>query len=288
MNHKQQLVCNYAPLRFLPYRETGEFVNVGVALQCPQTDYFGFKTVPLRKHGRVTHFFPELEKEVYREALRGANLELDRFQNRHQLLPGLREVDQKTAKCRMLEFDELVRHREGIIHFGPLTTMVHRDPEQALKTIFFRFVERQFAQTKEYQETVMRNQLATFLQDWKVSDFFKHNEKIGTDDFKVLMPFVHYEAQKPHSVIKPLDLDRKETTDIFEHGGAWVNRLNRLKTKGALPEKTLLTVQLPKKGKRRDAAEEILRDFDSLGATSVDFADRNRIRNRLADTIPTM
>ncbi len=45
----KQFVCNYAPVRFLPYRETGEFVNVGVVLHCPQTDFFGFRLIPTKK-----------------------------------------------------------------------------------------------------------------------------------------------------------------------------------------------------------------------------------------------
>lgn len=27
-----ELTCNYAPIRFQPYRETGEFVNIGVVV----------------------------------------------------------------------------------------------------------------------------------------------------------------------------------------------------------------------------------------------------------------
>ena len=37
-----ELVCNYAIARFRPYRETSEFVNVGVVLICQQVNYFGF------------------------------------------------------------------------------------------------------------------------------------------------------------------------------------------------------------------------------------------------------
>jgi hypothetical protein len=36
MNPKQH-TCNYAILRFLPYPETGEFVNVGILVTCQQS-----------------------------------------------------------------------------------------------------------------------------------------------------------------------------------------------------------------------------------------------------------
>jgi hypothetical protein len=35
-----RFVCNYAIARFRPYRETAEFVNVGVVLLCPPTGFF--------------------------------------------------------------------------------------------------------------------------------------------------------------------------------------------------------------------------------------------------------
>jgi len=31
---KNQLVCNFSVVRFLPYPETDEFVNVGVVMAC--------------------------------------------------------------------------------------------------------------------------------------------------------------------------------------------------------------------------------------------------------------
>lgn len=149
----KNLVCNYAPLRFLPYRETGEFVNLGVVLQCPETDYFGFRTVTAKKHGRVTHFFPELDRELFKKAIQGTRIRLEDFQNKHRLLPSLKHVDEETAQRRLLEFRELVRLREGLVHFGETSLILHHNPEQALQQLFERFVERQFAQKKEYQET---------------------------------------------------------------------------------------------------------------------------------------
>ncbi len=37
-----KVACNYAIIRFLPYPETEEFVNVGVVLACPSALPRGF------------------------------------------------------------------------------------------------------------------------------------------------------------------------------------------------------------------------------------------------------
>jgi len=277
----KKLVCNYAPLRFLPYRETGEFVNLGIVLQCPQTDFFGFRLVPARKFGRVSHFFPELQSDLFKKAIKGTSLKLDHIQNKHRLLPSLQMVDEATAQRRVLEFAEFVRIREGLIHFGETQLILHQDPEQALDTLFERYVERQYAQKKEYQETVMRNRLAQFLQQWKLNHFYRQNETIGDAEFKVTMPFVHFENETPVRAVKPLDLDKDETTEIYDHGGIWVNRLARLKERKRLPRETLFAVRMPESGNRQKAANKIIGELTALGVLTVPFADQQGLYQRV-------
>src|SRR5438128_996432 len=64
----KDLVSNYAIVRFMPYKETGEFVNLGVVMTCAQTNLFAFR-VETRRQKRVTDFFPELEISVFKAGL---------------------------------------------------------------------------------------------------------------------------------------------------------------------------------------------------------------------------
>jgi hypothetical protein len=45
--------CHYAVLRFRPYAETGEFVNVGLAVVAPEAGEFAFKC-DVRRRRRVS------------------------------------------------------------------------------------------------------------------------------------------------------------------------------------------------------------------------------------------
>ena len=65
----KKLACRYAVVQFVPYSETGEFVNAGVVLVCPQTGYFDFR-LQTRKYARVTAFFDELAPKVYLTAIK--------------------------------------------------------------------------------------------------------------------------------------------------------------------------------------------------------------------------
>ncbi len=138
--------CNYAVVRFLPYRETGEFVNVGVVLFCREARLFDV-ALETEKRQRVTDFFPELDPELFTTGRRGFFEELRRVK---QLL----KADNRTLtdEARLGVFRELVRPRESVFRFGETGTVLAEDPAAKLKELFDRYVNRQFAKTREYRE----------------------------------------------------------------------------------------------------------------------------------------
>lgn len=275
----KQHVCNFAPVRFLPYREVGEFVNVGVVVHCPQTDFFGYRLVSIKRTGRVTGFFPELDPKLFKAALQGIERELARVQGKHSLLPEANQVTPEIARAQVNHFREIIRRREGLLHFGDPGTLMADTAAEALELLFGRFVERQFAQKREYQETVMRQRLAEFLKDWKLARHYEVNRKVGDSDFHVVMPFVHYTGELAAKAIKPLDLNKAETSDIYHHGGGWVKNLERLRNRNHMPTEVVFTVQLPEHGRRLNAAHEICDELRALGVEPVPFEDTARIRS---------
>lgn len=109
MNPNLQLACNYAVLRFLPYPETGEFVNLGVAAHCPGTGHFGSKFETTRTK-RVTTFFPELPVTRFRAARLAMANELERVGAAIRMEPN--------AQLQRRYFQKLVRPREAIFGLG--------------------------------------------------------------------------------------------------------------------------------------------------------------------------
>jgi Protein of unknown function (DUF3037) len=63
------LACHYSVARFALYPKTDEFVNIGVVLACPAIGYLDFKRADLRRRGRIGHFFPELDANIYSAAM---------------------------------------------------------------------------------------------------------------------------------------------------------------------------------------------------------------------------
>ena len=126
---KPMLACNYAIVRFLPYRETGEFVNVGVVLFCPQSGYFDLK-LETRKQGRVTDFFPELDKSLFRLGRQHFYDELKRVR---ELLNG--ENRRADDQARLSVFRELLKPRESVFRFSEVATILAEDPAATLQDL---------------------------------------------------------------------------------------------------------------------------------------------------------
>ncbi len=232
--------CNYAVVRFLPYRETGEFVNVGVVLFCREAGFFDI-AMETQRRKRITDFFPELDRELFSDGRQTFQSELRRVKT--LLCDDAHKLDNE---MRMGVFRELVRMRESVFRFSEVGTVLSENPAGKLAELFERYVNRQFAKTREYQETVMAHRLTAVLRAHELLRHYRLNQKVGNDEFHVLMPIVS-EARNAQGVarraIKTLDLDRDESTKIYDHGDMWIKRVERLRQVNQLPEGLLFTIR---------------------------------------------
>lgn len=150
--------CRYAVVQFLPYAETGEFANVGIALLCPEARYFGYRLQPARRTRRITAFFERLDRADYVRALRLFQQELSRV---GALLNNEIFPQGKAEAARQL-FTALTHPREAMVRFSPVRAVMADSPQQMLDELFGRYVEHDFA-TREYREDVPTNDLQSRL-----------------------------------------------------------------------------------------------------------------------------
>ena len=120
----KKLACRYAVVQFVPYSETGEFVNAGVVLVCPQTGYFDFR-LQTRKYARVTAFFDELAPKVYLTAIKVIQGEMERV--RDLLARGGTTGTDELARAA---FTSLVHPREAIVRFSPARMLLARSARE--------------------------------------------------------------------------------------------------------------------------------------------------------------
>jgi Protein of unknown function (DUF3037) len=264
-----KLPCDYAILRFLPYPETEEFVNVGVVLVEAKSGFFGFDIA--KRWKRVTAFFTELDADIYRAGLGFVRQELQEFEQyfcegAHAGRLALEFPGMAAA------FANLVRPRESLFRYSGIRTVMAENPTKKLADLFDQYVMRQFATEKEYQETVMANRLRKLFAETKLNEFYREHGSLGRDDYEVPVPFIYRRADKVLRAIKPLNLNQESTTKVADHGDMWVSRMRRLRALGALPELMIFPVNEPTEGtKRRAAAREIMTELKNYGAAVVPF-----------------
>lgn len=267
--------CQYAIVHFMPFVETGEFANVGVVLLCPEARFFGFKL--LKRYGRVTQFFEQLERRVFLEAKQGFQEELTRI---HGLLEARFFDGQRTGidtEGAHRIFAELTRTREVMFRFEAPRVALTDNPKETLAQLYDFYVDHNFV-TKEYQERLLEGTVRRLLVTRNLVGRYQ-GAKVGDDDFHVRFPFVHMENERPAKVIKPFHLAQDEPNKILTHGGPWVDKVRRLKKRGTLPNRVLFAVQGPGQNqeKRFHAYEEICGDLREAGVEVVPITEQVKI-----------
>ncbi len=259
--NNQRLACYYSVVRFCPYPETDEFVNVGVILACPSVGFLDFKR-SRRKLKRVNDFFPEIDPQVFSSALQSLNdalLKRVSVVNAHQL-----HLDSKRLRD---DFLSLVRPRESILYFSEARVIMSHTPAETLDELYAAYVDRRFAHQTEYQETQMCRRLETLLQAHQLINVFQRDKAVGDDVFRVNFPFVRFDASETTALraIKALSLDKKEPTDVFRHADSWRNNIHRLRDFGTAPKDLLFVLHPPAADKTKHllAFDKIKSEFDN-------------------------
>lgn len=275
-------VCAYAVVQFRPFVETGEFANVGIVMLGVEHRFFDFHL--LKKYGRVTRFFPELDRKVYLEAMAGFREELDRIKSiiRQNALDGRRNKPDKALAEHI--FVEFTRAREGLLRFDTTRLVMAEEPKTKLTDLFEHYIGRNFV-TKEYQERLLENKVGRLL--YRAHLPFGEG-KIGNDDFVVRFPFIRRDEENVASVIKPLFLGQADSTHILTKGDNWVSKVKRLKKLNQLPKRILFVLEAPpQEAERRFRAfNEISADFREVGVQIADASNDREILKFATHDLP--
>lgn len=271
-----KFACQYALLRFRPFVETGEFANVGVVLLSPEGRFFGFRL--LKKYGRITQFFHQLDRKVYLEGKALFQEELERFgaHIRQHALDGRKRTPDTTLATGL--FAELTRPRDAMLQFDERRVVLAEDPKAKLRELFDHYVERNFV-TKAYQERLLESGVRRLLYRADTQLGMRYQaEKVGADGFMVNFPFVRTTGARVDRIIKPLYLAQEDPTRVLTHGGQWVDKVTRLRRRDALPEQVLFTLAAPGQSTKAFAAyEEIRTDLMDAGVQVVDAREEQAI-----------
>lgn len=267
-----KLPIQYAIIRFVPYVESEEFVNIGIVAFSPMSGEFDYRLVT--SIARVNQFFPKLDRGLFRQLLSHLGNELLRIKS---MLGG---IPQKSLFLEDKDFarnvyETLIRERETMLRFSSdrfaLTEGLFEDKVDEL----FNFYAFHSFAVPPTQEQRMEKELKNLFKNLEL----RYVERdIGDGSLAVRIPFVHADQNRIIQAIKPLNLDQPSTAKVFEHGGLWVDKFRRLAKRRSMPERMIVAVSEPQSGEMTRAFTEIMDDLQELPLLVVPFEDRSKIQ----------
>jgi hypothetical protein len=204
-----------------------------------------FKLLPRRQHGRITHFFDQLDKRIFQDAVELIDDELTRIQ---KMLPTFSHPDAL--------YNGLVQPREDIVYYSEHYTRFTEDPLATVRDRFEYYVQRRFTQNKGHEKG-MQARISELLKTHELAQHFKQR-KLGNQHYEVHLPFVT-RTEKP-VIIKPIHFRHTDSNKLMNHGIQWIGTMNQLfRQQLATPERTLFTYKAPNttQGLLFDAFEDI-------------------------------
>jgi hypothetical protein len=269
--------CRYAIVRFMPYRETGEFANVGIVLMSPTARFFGFRMLG-RTVRRVTAFFDQLDPNMLRRARQNFERELTRIQEavEHSYAGfGLRANE---AAYVDTIFDELVRPREAMMYLAEPRAVLADNVADKLQELFDHYVSRAFVKEPPFEKMAERR-VQLILRAADLSALYQKMD-LGDESYHARFPFVRVvDNRGPIRAIKPINLAHDDATRLYDHGWEWVGRVRKLRRLNLLPEHVLFAAEPPRQdfGLRASAYAEVKEELERSEVCVVDADDKNRI-----------
>lgn len=288
MNPNLKLVLNYAAIGFRPYREMGEFVNVGLVAVEAKSRFLSYRLISPQRTKRISACFPELDLAIYREGLRRLDNELSALaietnsfsDDNHQA--GQSHPAQGDLFIQEGDIDlfrRLTSSQASPFFYAVRGTRLASDAEICLDELYRRHVEHWNLAPVDYEEKKLVRAIRKLLRAHRIERLYREAPWVGTKAYHVGIPlaFTPRGAELPQKAIKPLNLARSTPTRIYTHGDEWIAKVQRLARLSCLPESFLFVVKKPEDPEGRKAADEICEGLINTGVEIVEVGDDDAI-----------
>jgi hypothetical protein len=271
MNKK---LCRYSIVRFKPYPETGEFVNVGVIAVFPQAGILDFK-LEITHTQRITNFFQSIDYNFYRDSARLFYKALDDIREKLNYTPLIRREPEAMDEY----FDLLTKEYDEIFCFSKPRVKFTTEVLKETENLYACFVQHnRFVKNVSHEEE-MTSKVRRQLKRLNMLDKYLDYTLILQSGVDLQLPFCHFnEDEVIVKAIRPIYLGYRHNQRVIEHGAGWYYRLKKAAEEAKLPKKMLIIFGGDEKLQNDNwhTAIEVIKS-DIAGIANVEIADNNRI-----------
>ena len=148
---KTRKIISYSIIRFMPYPELGEFVNVGIVALCHCHDTCQFDFIlNAKQKGRVNNFFQELEKGYFSSIVHDT---IKTLQSLKKLVNGSNLLLNDAVKL----FKQFTAPVESVLYYeSPAVKIINCDFAEALEDLHRSLILRQGKQLNKFDKELSK------------------------------------------------------------------------------------------------------------------------------------
>lgn len=261
-------ICRYTTVRFLPYPDRDEFVNVGVLTAFPMLGTIDFK-LEINHTKRITDFFPGFLRSDYKRLAGKFYETFDKIRSGCIETPLLGTDDAAFNSF----FELLTKQHDELFQFSKSRTCFTSSPKAETNNLFVRFVQQTTIVRSPAHEKEMVTRIRKQLKDLTaVDDYVDCILDLGSG-MNMKLPFVKMDEENHLlKAIRPLFLGYNDVNKIINHGGGWLLRLDKAREQNLLPDRTLIVIGgMDERNKNKNAIIDIMthiRKIDTVEVTA--------------------
>ncbi len=212
---------NFSIIRYVHDVVGGEFVNVGILLYAPDTDYIG--AMCTKKYARLSSVFIDVDGEHFRAIMNHFEIRMEEFRKELEANLGLEPKPRDVLEIgrRVLPADDsslqLSETRGGLTD----------NPTDKLSELYERYVERytrKIERSKRGDDDVWKTFRQRF-EEKRISKYLRPHKVIAKN---YEHEFQHTWKNEQWRAFEPVSFDLEDSSSILEKAVRWLGRANAL------------------------------------------------------------
>lgn len=267
----------YTILRYVHDTTTREFVNVGVALYCPDLKYINAQC--RTTYGRISNVFPGFNGEHFRSLMRHIFVS---FEDLGERLRG--SVVQPQSKSILELAQQILPLDDSALQWSEIGSGTTDNPSQALEQLYERMVMRyEEKQTRERrtEEDVWRHFKRGLERRNLLRLFEPKTIEVKDDEVK----FKHAWKNGTWHCLEPLSFDLSTPDSIKDKAHRWLGQITSVANSSTERFRLYFLVGRPQEEVLQDAFENALSILKKIPTENEIFLEQDT--DRLTDRIAT-
>lgn len=260
----------YSFVRYRPYFETGEFVNIGLLMCEPERKKLTYRLVN-KNNKRVKDFF--YRSTLFESVRDTIAQELDYIVNQHFTFNA-----QEMAQF----FHHYVDVKEGIVQYSSAAVGVVDEPQEYFNQIYTQFIQNAGVKSENQEQIILKHYKNLFRSENNelLLSYKQHIVKGEMAKFTLPLALKHKDQREILKAVKPLAFDQVESSSMIEHCDSWVAKINRADDEGLLKKENILfTLDTPDTANKSNILSAIKRTFDKFKIQHINWnEDRELIK----------